>query len=74
MKYSQERRHIHELANHLTIIQGAVKKVIRNIDEKKTRFARRERTPGQSGRLFEEEHRVAARAAGQYSSEDRRER
>jgi hypothetical protein len=35
MKYSEERRHIHELANHLTIIQGAVKKVLRNLDEKK---------------------------------------
>lgn len=33
--YSHERKHIHELANHLTIIQGAVKKVLRNIDEKK---------------------------------------
>ena len=35
MKYSEERRHIHELANHLTIIQGAVKKVLRNLEEKK---------------------------------------
>ena len=35
MKYSEERRHVHELANHLTIIQGAVKKVLRNLDEKK---------------------------------------
>ncbi len=35
MKFSQERKHIHELANHLTIIQGAVKKVLRNIEEKK---------------------------------------
>ena len=35
MKYSEERRHIHELANHLTIIQGAVKKVLRTLDEKK---------------------------------------
>lgn len=33
--FCQERRHIHELANHLTIIQGAVKKVLRNFDEKK---------------------------------------
>jgi hypothetical protein len=35
MDFSAERRHIHELANHLTIIQGAVKKVLRNMDEKK---------------------------------------
>jgi hypothetical protein len=35
MRFSEERRHIHELANHLTIIQGAVKKVLRNLDEKK---------------------------------------
>jgi len=33
--FTDERKHIHELANHLTIIQGAVKKVLRNIDEKK---------------------------------------
>jgi len=33
--YGHERRHIHELANHLTIIQGAVKKVLRNFEEKK---------------------------------------
>ena len=35
MDFTSEREHIHELANHLTIIQGAVKKVLRNIDEKK---------------------------------------
>ncbi len=35
MNFSEERKHIHELANHLTIIQGAVKKVLRNIEEKK---------------------------------------
>lgn len=35
MKFTEERRHIHELANHLTIIQGAVKKVLRNLEEKK---------------------------------------
>ena len=35
MDFSKERRYIHELANHLTIIQGAVKKVLRNFDEKK---------------------------------------
>ena len=35
MNFSEERRHIHELANHLTIIQGAVKKVLRNLEEKK---------------------------------------
>lgn len=35
MDFAPEREHIHELANHLTIIQGAVKKVIRSIDEKK---------------------------------------
>ena len=35
MDFSKERKHIHELANHLTIIQGAVKKVLRNFEEKK---------------------------------------
>jgi len=35
MNFSQERKHIHELANHLTVIQGAVKKVLRNLEEKK---------------------------------------
>ncbi len=35
LDFSVERKHIHELANHLTIIQGAVKKVMRNIDDKK---------------------------------------
>lgn len=34
MNFSSEREYLHELANHLTIIQGAVKKVLRNIDEK----------------------------------------
>lgn len=35
MDFTSEREHIHELANHLTIIQGAVRKVLRNIDDKK---------------------------------------
>ncbi|MFP5457952.1 MAG: hypothetical protein ACLGG7_04405 [Bacteriovoracia bacterium] len=35
LDFSVERKHIHELANHLTIIQGAVRKVLRNLDEKK---------------------------------------
>ena len=35
MNFTEERKHVHELANHLTIIQGAVSKVLRNMDEKK---------------------------------------
>lgn len=35
LDFSGERKHIHELANHLTIIQGAVRKVLRNLEEKK---------------------------------------
>ena len=35
MDFTAERKNVHDLANHLTIIQGAVKKVLRNIEEKK---------------------------------------
>jgi len=34
MDFTNERKNIHELANHLTIIQGAVKKVLKNIEDK----------------------------------------
>ena len=35
MDFTAERKCIHELANHLTIIQGAVRKVLKTIDEQK---------------------------------------
>lgn len=34
MDFTTERKCIHELSNQLTIIQGAVRKVLRNIDDK----------------------------------------
>ncbi|MBY0515952.1 MAG: hypothetical protein K2P81_03515 [Bacteriovoracaceae bacterium] len=35
MDFSKERKNIHDLANHLTIIQGAVKKAIKTLESKK---------------------------------------
>lgn len=32
MNFTVERKHIHDLANHLTIIQGAVRKVKRDLE------------------------------------------
>lgn len=34
MDFTVERKCIHDLANHLSIVQGAVKKVLRNFEEK----------------------------------------
>lgn len=34
MDFTSERKNVHELANHLTVAQGAVRKVLRNLHDK----------------------------------------
>ncbi len=38
MDFTLERKQVHELANHLTIVQGAVKAVLKSLDQKKGQF------------------------------------
>ena len=43
MNYDVERKHIHDISNHLTIIHGAVKKVLKELRKAELLLSEQER-------------------------------